>query len=288
MQTVSTDVQSYLEDHVADLLKRSQKGSLPPASFRSITARQRFTDLESGTRAQFLAAAQALATRLHTAMDARAKKGFFVALRQAKTIGRVAALKLDVKDKRAAVVRQIGPNVTLDSIKDLLDLPGELQKGAITPDVRPDSEVIVGDRASEETALYFLRAIEVQQVSPPRLGAGLLLRAVRDVAPDRVQQIAELVGDYGAAITPQELFAEHPEALSEDQRVQVLEDLERQTRPVRFMDPLGHPPKAVVQADDITITGPPRQMDEHVRWEFRGGEWVIEIRVSEEPRRTYQ
>lgn len=289
LHTVSSEVAAYLRDHVDDLLKRVERGSSAPAYFRRPEARHRFDELRTGTESQFVAAAQGLAADLHTAMDQRSKRGFFVALREIGEGGdlRAAALKLDVNDKRAAVVQLVDSDLELEMIKDLLDLPGELQKGAVTPDPRADSELVVGDKATEETAKYFLRALEVQQISPPSQGPSLLIRALKAVAPDHVQEMAEVISDYKTPVTPNQLFDDHPKVLSTVQRDEVLKLLEDETRPVRIINPIEKPPRAEVRADGISIAGPARIIDRQVAWTRRDGQWVIEIRVAQEPRRTY-
>ncbi len=288
--TVSTDVGAYLVEHIEDLLKRVERGSIPAARFRRPAALTRFEQLRSGSRAQFLAAAQDLTANLHTAMHPRSKPGFLVALRDRNGQGdrRAAVLKLDVHDEHAAVVRQVGSELELEAIKDLLDVPGELQKGAVIPDLRRDSDVIVGDKAIEQTAEYFLVALEVQQISPPRQGPSALIRVVNALAPDRVQEVAKVISAYEAPVTPQQLFDEHPDVLTDEQRAAVLQALEEQPRPVRIMNPVEGPPRSTVRAGGLSITGPATDVDRLVNWERREGEWVIEIHVSEEPRKTYQ
>lgn len=288
VHTVSDEIAVYLLDHVDDLMKRFGRGSIPPASFRSSAAGQRFYALREGDEAQFVAAAQELSTRLHTAMDARSKRGFLVAIREIGESPRVAVLKLDVHEEHAAVLHADREGVTLEAVQDLLDIPGELQKGAIVPDPRADSEVIVGDRATEETALYFLRALEIQQVCPARQGGGLVIQAVREISPDNERAVAELIAGYDAPVSPAQLFDDNPTALGRQARDEVLAQLDAQTRPVRLIDPVARPPKGIVTADGITITGPVRFINDRVRWEQRGPSWLIEISVAEEPRRTFQ
>jgi hypothetical protein len=293
LRVVSPETAEYLVDHVRDLLRRMQRSSdsTPPALFRRPAARQRFEQLTTGSQVQFLAAAQQLTSSLHTAMDQRSKRGFFVALRELndKGVRRSAALKLDVHDERAAVVRQTGPDLELESIRDLLDLPGELQKGAIHPDPRSDSDVVVGDKAGTDlTAQYFLRALEVLQISPARKGASVLISVVKKIAPARVAKVVEAISGYEGDVTPKKLFDEHRDVLSAAEREAVLKSLDEQPRPVRVMNPVEGPPKATVRADGISITGPAAEVDRRVKVDRRAGEWVIEIHVSEEPRRTYE
>jgi hypothetical protein len=290
LHTVSTDVGEYLIEHVEDLLKRVERGTIPPARFRRPAALTRFDQLRSGSQAQFLAAAQDLTSNLHTAMHPRSKPGFFVALRDRNGEGdrRAAVLKLDVHDERAAVVRQVGSDLELEAIKDLLDVPGELQKGAVHPDPRRDSDVVVGDKAIERTAEYFLLALEVQQISPPGKGPSVLIRVVNKLAPDRVQKVAEIISGYQAPVTPKQLFDDHPDVLTGEQLAAVLKGLEDEPRPVRTMNSVEGPPRSIVRAGSLSITGPATDVDRLVNWERSGGEWVIEIHVSEQPSKTYQ
>ncbi len=285
--SVSDAVSAYLVDHVSDLLRRVGAGSTEPARFRSLLAQGRFEQLIRGTDAQFVAVAQVLCERVHTAMDQRSKAGFLVALTvggDSETLGVV--LKLDVNEKHAAAVRQVGRDLELEAVQGLLDLPGALQKGAVFPDPRPASDVVVGDRM-DETALYFLRAIEVQQQARPDSAVRGLLSAVQRAAPGRLEATVADLDEYSQPVSPEDFFAQHPDLLSPAEQAAILAQLRTQTRPIEVIDPVRHPIAAVVRAGSIVIRGPRAEIDRSVTWVQGGGAWTIRISVTEPPSKSY-
>jgi len=274
-------------------LARATKGTSAPAYFATSDAKQRFTDLRTGSEDDFLAAADSLTQRLHTAMDERAKKGFIVAVRRSSDpngpagIAQVGVLKLDIHDEPAAAAREIEDELTLEAVQGLLDLPGELQKGAVYPDPRADSDLVVGDRVMVETAKYFLRSLDVQQIAAAGSATKSFVEVVAKVAPAKLDDVVEELDGYDHAISPTAFLAEHPELLDEHEREETLQGLEGLTRPVRIIDVPTKPPRVVVSADGISIRG--AVMDMHkVTWHPSNGGWQIQIDVSEEPRKSYE
>jgi hypothetical protein len=289
LRSVSTEIATYLTSHIDALHGRAVKESSPPAEFLAPEAKQRFQDLLSGSEDAFLAAAQELTANLHMAMPGNAARGFFVVLRESVAGSpRAAALKLDVQKRPMAAARQVGMDTLLESVKDLLDSPGELQKGAVYPDPRGDSQVVVGDKSIEDPAKYFLRAIQVEQIAHPRLGSSLVLRTVSAIAPAKAGAVAHAIARYTKEVTASKIFEDHPNLLAEAERTRVITSLESQTRPVRLVNPVLRPPRAVIKADGITISGLAAAVDPAVHWYRRDGKWVIEVSVSEEPRRLYE
>ncbi len=144
-ESVSSGVERYLLDHVASLLKRVPDGSSPPARFQSADGKERFQALLEGSESECLQAAEQLAQRVYKEMDKRSKPGFFVALRSDEEQRiRAAVLKLDIQTKSAAAMSRTGKGrLRLEAVKDLLEVPGQLQKGAVFRDDRPASDVVV-------------------------------------------------------------------------------------------------------------------------------------------------
>jgi hypothetical protein len=144
---VPPDIETYLNDHRESLLERAQTDKLAEAHFADGNALDRFRKLASGTNTEFVAVAQTLAARLHAGMDARSRRGFFVAATFADTHQTQSmVLKLDASPKTLAAIGGTATNPVLESVDDLLDVPGELQKGAVFPDPRAHSDVCVGDK----------------------------------------------------------------------------------------------------------------------------------------------
>jgi hypothetical protein len=289
IQTVSSEIRRYLDRHMDDLLGRAGRGASAPAFFRGEDAEGRFVHLQLGSSKEFVASAGVLTGRLHTAMDNRSKRGFLVAVRRSLDSEEVQAgvLKLDVHDEPAAAARQTGDELQLEAVADLLDLPGDLQKGAVFPDPRAESEVVVGDRVMAETAQYFLRALEVQQIAAPSSATKSLIDVVGSVATGKVDAFVQELDSYDEPVSPQAVFDDHPDLLSDEEREQVLGRLEEQPRPVRIVNPAARPPRVVVSVDGITIRGGVEDMRK-VRWVQQGGGWQIQIEVSQEPRKRYE
>src|SRR5947199_262231 len=126
---VSPELAEYLEEHLDWLLRGANGHKTPPAEFLTQDARDRFARLGTGTQTQFIAAAQQFLDRLMANMDARSKRGFFVAVRRREdgtrpAVVHAAVMKLDVSDKTAAAVAEQDGAPTLEAFRGLLDTPG--------------------------------------------------------------------------------------------------------------------------------------------------------------------
>jgi hypothetical protein len=198
-------------------------------------------------------------------------------------------LKLDVKPTAgAAVSRGAGGRRRLEAVEELLDLPGELQKGAIVPDGRPDSEVVVGDRLPE-TSLYFLRGFEVRQVSAPGPAVKTLLNTVRQVAPKSVGAVAAALDATPQATTVDQFLVDHGDLLDEPERAALEGRLEQVKRPIRLLDTRQHPTTRIVTADGVVIRGPASTLTTtKLRWETRRGGFRILIDVDDEPTERWE
>lgn len=286
-RTISSGIRAYLEAHVNDLLARIDHGSIAPAVFRSAEGAERFAKLNTGTNAEFLTNAQTLAERLHQRMDNRTKKGFFVALRE-DTETLAAVLKLDVHDAAAAAVRfdAVG-EATLEAVADLLDIPGELQKGGIVPDQRPNSDIVVGDKLTV-TSLYFLDALDVEQRAAPGPATADLVRVVQSVVPEKAESVAEALEGEPERISIGSFFEAHADLLDEDQTEEVLDRARVKRRPIVEVDPSSYALRETVEADGITIRGLASTLRQKMRILERPGGFRIQIDVDERPRRTYK
>ena len=284
MRTVSGDLEEYLEAHVNDVVRRRNDGRSPPSSFNSSDAKARLERLLNGSEQEFLESAQLLATRLQKEMDGRTKRGFFVALvRTSEGNAEAAVLKLDVNEEFAATIgTDDAGEPDLEAVKDLLDIPGDLQKGAVYPDSRDDSELTVADKLSE-TSLYFLRALDVQQVSAAGAATKLLLQAVRDVDPERLLDVSKAL-ETETRTTPKDFFDRNEGLIEPDKREEVLNRLEHVKRPVRFIDPTAHALVGAYRSDGLMIRGPMSVLREQITVVPRPGGWRIQIDVTEKPR----
>jgi hypothetical protein len=288
LESVSADVESYLLAHVVRLLEGAANGSSPPARFQSADGKDRFQLLLEGSDGEFLQAAEQVAQRLHKEMDNRAKPGFFVAMRSREGQRTWATvLKLDIHAKSGAAMSRTGPGrPTFEAVKDLLDIPGQLQKGVVFRDDRGGSDIVVGDRLTE-TAFYFLRAIDAVQMSKPGQAISAVVNAVAKVAgPKRTVPVIRAL-ETEQETTPEEFFARHPDLLEEHERAQVYDQLRVRRRPVDRFDARQHVLDEIVTADGITVRGRATTMADKLRVFERPGGWRIEINVDEEPQHEF-
>ncbi len=284
-RATSSEIRLYLEAHVGALTAKATAGSLSPAVFRTEDARTRIGRLATGTKAQFLASSQQVADRLYAQMDQRAKRGFFVTLRRiGPTVG--AALKLDVHDAAAAALRtDARGEPTLEAVEDLLDIPGELQKGAIVPDARVDSEVIVGDKLAM-TSLYFLAALDVQQHVAAGPATADLLRVVQQVAPAKAAATAAAL-EQETRVSVRDFFDRHHDLLDDEEKDEVLDRVRVRRRPIDAIDPETYALREEIEADGIVIRGRSLTIREKLRITQRPGGYRLQIDVDEQPRRRY-
>jgi len=217
-------------------------------------------------------------------MDNRAKRGFIVTLRLRGPQGS-AALKLDVSDAAAAALRtNPGGEPTLEAIQDLLDLPGQLQKGAVAPDSRPDSDVVVGDKLTV-TSQYFLEALDVQQHVAAGPATADLLTVIQAIAPTKASAAAAAI--ERATRTTVRDFLRRQRNFTDEERENILASATVRTRPIDLIDPTSYALREEISADGITVRGRSEVMRERVRIVRRPGGFRIEIDVSESPRRRF-
>jgi hypothetical protein len=195
-------------------------------------------------------------------------------------------LKLDVHDAAAAALRtDSAGEPTLEAVKDLLDIPGELQKGAIVPDPRGDSDVIVGDKLTV-TSLYFLEALDAQQHVAAGPATADFLRVVQEVAPTKVAAAAAPL-EQETRVSIRAFFDRHDDVLDEDEEQQVLERARVRRRPIDEIDPESYALREEIEAHGITIRGRAATIREKLVILQRPGGYRIQIDVNEQPRRRY-
>ncbi len=283
-------VDKFLFDHYGALRTKAQKSDSPMAFFFDSSAKDLFTALQTGSDPDFFAAAHTVAARLIGEMDGRMEPGLLICLRivDGDTTS-AAVLKLEVVTPNSAVLDKLdsGEEV-LEAVTNVLDAPGELQKGAVIDDVRDGSDVIVGDKLTKD-ALYFPRALGIRTEARARDGAAELVSAVSNRLPSITARVVEALPTVEKS-TPAEVLqaisTDVPE-LTEQVRTEITSVLEQQPRPVRRVDPKA-PLKRVVRAGGITIQGSVSAM-RSIGWDIMpDGRWRITIDVPEEPTSEYR
>ena len=286
----SAGVDAFLVDHCRELLNKAGRSESPSAAFVDNAARTLVEALRSGSEDEFLTASQQLAARLIGAMDRRMEPGLLVCLQiQAGVEYLAALLKLEVVTPNSAVLDRLDTGEeTLEAVSNVLDAPGDLQKGALINDPRPNSEVIVGDKLTKD-ALYFPRAFGIRTEARPADGTVELIAAIHTrlpIATERVVAALPEVTEEQVGSVLLQLGERIPE-LDQDIQSEVQNVLREKPKPVLRVYPKAAV-KRVIRAGGITIGGPASAM-RNVAWEqLPNGNWQITIEVAEMPRAEYQ
>ena len=218
------------------------------------------------------------------------RAGFFVAATFTDgTNSQAMVLKLDASSKKLAAMSGSGANRVLKSVEDLLDMPGDLQKGAVFPDPRSHSEVCVADK-NRESALYYLTAIEVGQHELPTKGIKALLSVISDVSPAHVEPVITALESVTNRTPAAEVLKQVMPPISPQSQADINGRLAALRRPVADVDPTGYATQGVVDIDGIVIRGPAARIRDDVSWQKdpNGSGYVISVRVAHLPTKRYE
>lgn len=290
-RTVPAGVEGFLLDHVGALAKLA-KESHPVAHFGDDIDRTSFELLLGGEAKLFLSTARKYCSQVHREMTKKpaAQAGFLVFAHtphraDGSSIRRVAILKLDYSKKKVARAELSDPsNPAIEDVQDALELPGELQKGALYPDPRADSDVLVGDRA-RDVAMYFLDGLGLTEVASPSKAVPQLLAAVHRAAPQAIPAVVERLEALTARVAATAFLELNGDVLDEQVRGEVVRELRNARRPAVDIDPTRYEVRGEIVAGPLKIVGP-RATIYAATWERndRGG-WTIKVDASVEPER---
>ncbi len=291
---IEDGVMGFLGDHINSLFTMAKApDATPPGRFAHRDAQRLFRDLHTGSESEFLAAADALTRRLIGRMNRATAEGLLVCVRAetAADDGRVAGvLKLQVVAPNAAVLRALDSgDIVLTAVKDLLDSPGDLQKGALVASRLPDGHVLCGDRVTH-IARYFPDAFGIQIFCRPSVATRAFFDAVEEFAEPLISEVAAAWPAVRPG-SPREVLAELGQKvpdLTASLQADIAERLETAARPVARLDTT-RTVKETCQAGEITISGPIDEMRRHVRVAARpGGGWRITVESVDRPAPGHQ
>jgi hypothetical protein len=227
-------VNAFLGEHIQGLQELTRSRSTQPGRFTDSSAQDLFRSLLYDEEPGFLAAVDTLTKRLIGAMDQRTKPGLLICLRA--TDGEVilaGVLKLQVVSPRGAVLEQLdtGEEV-LSAVTDVLDKPGDLQKGALVSSALAADRVMTGDHLIPNAA-YFPNALGIKIYSRPSEAVGQLLGVVAEVAPELAESVAANLASIPSGEAPTVLAAlgKQVPALTRDVQAGLAEALRHRPRP---------------------------------------------------------
>lgn len=294
LRDVDDGIDAFLGAHITGLRAMTTRNGTSPGSFTDPEARRLFRNLYSGSDNDFLTAADTLTKRLISKMDARTASGLLVCLRAHDAQEQYGGvLKLQVVAQHAAVLEELASGqVGLSAVRDLLDKPGDLQKGVLSTSWLAENRIMIGDQLGQDAA-YFPKAFDIQVYARPAAAASELLAAIEVVSPELVMPTAAALPSVPSD-TPETVLAalghKVPE-LTPDIQADVADVLARQARPVARID-TGRVTRETITAGEIKISGPVSQMRQYVQVERADGmgseQWTITVTSLREPKRTYR
>lgn len=278
---------AFLIGHFEAMRELAANEDSPLSTFFDADAKKLFETLRTGTEDEFLTAAHSLCLRLIAEMDGRMEPGLLVCL-QIDEDGALSAgaLKLEVVAPNSAILEKLdsGEEV-LTAVTDVMDAPGELQKGALVDDPRAGSDVIVGDRLPENS-LYFPRGLGIRTEQKAIDAAADLILAIEKahgtaVATKAVTALPK-VQEARVDSVLKDLQSSVPE-LDNPALEAIKAKLDARPRPVGRVA-TNTPLKQVIRASGVTIHAPINSVVKVSSNTNPTGGWRIIIDVPDEPK----
>jgi hypothetical protein len=292
LRPIDTGINDFLADHIRDLRHLAATHQTQPGRFVDGEAQALFRSLRYDETPAFLATVDSVTKRLIGNMDQRTRSGLLVCLRGNEGSDLVAAvLKLQVVAEHGAVLEKLDSgDEVLSAVTDLLDKPGDLQKGALVTSTLPEGQVLTGDRLARQDAIYFPDALGIQLYARPSEAVSELLDAVEATVPELVAPVAAALRSIPAgnsAAVLSELGNRIPE-LDGSRQADVAERLEHLKRPVGTID-TGQRLRERIKIGEITVSGPMDAMRQYARIEHIHDQdrWQVVVEGTAEPKRSH-
>ncbi|MFG1685199.1 hypothetical protein ACGFNP_33910 [Nonomuraea sp. NPDC049269] len=281
-------VNAFLGGHAQALQDLTARRQFPPGRFTDHETRALFHNIYAGTDTQFLDAADVLTKRLISRMDRRTTPGLLVAIRAnyGDTERVAGVLKFEVVAEHAAVLRELESGaLELSAARNMLDAPGDLQKGALIASWLADDRAMIGERLTQGSA-YFPGALGIQIYQSPLHTMSNFIDVIAEVAPEIVDRVIEALPTVPSG-EPAEVLGHlenKVDELDEVLQIEITHRLENLPRPVGRIE-TGQRLSRVIEAGPIRISGPVSEMlaKVDVREALDEG-WRVVIRADAEPR----
>ncbi|MCW2890420.1 MAG: hypothetical protein JWL58_7282 [Streptosporangiaceae bacterium] len=291
-EEIEDEVRTFFVEHIQALQTMSRKSDSPPhGRFVDVEAQSLFQALHMGNAPEFLNSAGTLTKRLIGRMNRSTNRGLLACVRAEGDSGRIgAALKLEIVSPTGTTLEELASGeIRLASVTNVLDQPGDLQKGALVASGMPAEEVVCGDTLTYQSR-YFPEAFGIQVFARPSHGPSAFLKAV-------AQSDTQLAGPVAAALpqvkpgTLREVvgeIGEHVPAFDMGTQAGVIDALEHIPRPIAHLD-TSKRVTAVIEQGDVTIKGPAPVIHEAVQLRERpDGTWEAVISFDREPKIIYR
>jgi hypothetical protein len=291
-ENLETSVRRFFVEHIVALIKKSQKtDSPPPGRFVDPEAQELFQSLHMGDATEFVGAAGVLTKRLIKRMNHTTKRGLLVCLRAESPTERIGAvLKLEVVASTGATLEELASGqVRLSAVTNIMDQPGELQKGALATSQMPAEEVLCGEAFNYQSR-YFPEAFGIQVFARPSRGSSGLLNAValsdRHLAPQIAEALPQMAPGSLRDVVSE--LGKHLPALDSETRTTVIDTLERGRLPITYVNTQENV-TAMIDQGGMIIKGSAAVFHDavQIRQNEEGG-WEAVVRFDMEPKISYR
>ncbi|MEU5877911.1 hypothetical protein [Spirillospora sp. NPDC047279] len=244
-----------------------------------------------GDAEEFVNAAGILTKRLIGHMNKRTNGGLLACVRAEGDSERISAvLKLEVVAPTGTTLEELASGeIRLATVTNVLEQPGDLQKGALVASGMSAEEVICGDTLSQQ-AHYFPEAFGIQVYARPSQGPSALLTAV-------ARHDSQLAGPVAAALSqvaPGPLrdvltrLSTHVPGLDATAQREIIDTLEQLRRPIGYLQ-TGRAVTAVIEQGELLIKGPAALILHDVEIRQRpDGKWEAAMGFEHEPKISYR
>lgn len=293
LRPIDKGINHFLADHIRDLRHLTVTRQTQPGRFVDAEAQALFRSLRYDETPGFLTTVDALVKRLIGKMDHRTKPGLLICLRANDGADLIAGvLKLQVVAEHAAVLERLDSgDEVLSAVTDLLDKPGDLQKGALVTSTLPEGQVLTGDRLTGQDAIYFPAAFGIQLYARPSVSVGEFLDAVEARAPELVAPVAAALPSVPPG-NPETVLSElgnRVPDLDDSRQADVAQHLERLKRPLGIID-TARRSREQIKIGDIIISGPIDAMRQYVQIHHVHDQqrWQVIVDGTVEPKRSHR
>jgi hypothetical protein len=289
---IEDKVRAFFVEHIQALRAMSRgKDAPPPGRFIDSEAQSLFQSLHMGDTTEFLGSAGVLTKRLIGRMNHSTKRGLLACIRAEGPSERIGAvLKLEIISPTGATLEELASGeIRLAAVTNIMNQPGNLQKGALVANGMAAEEVLCGDTLNYQ-ASYFPEAFGIQVFARPSRGSPALLNTIAGSGAQLARQVAETMPQVepGPLREVVKTLGEHIPAFDPETQTGIIGTLENSQRPITYVNTQNEI-TAVIEQGGIIIKGSATviHQDVQLRPDSAGG-WEAVVRFENEPKITYR
>lgn len=281
LRPITPGVSEYMEAHLNDLYKKDNVTG--KANFDNKEARDRFEVLREGSEKDFLDVTRVYSESMANVISGRMKSGFIVTIRR-DFQGEIqsAVLKLDHQKGTTGTMQELERGkYDIGIVKGLLDIPGQLQKGAVYPDGRSGSDVVIGEKYG--TTNYFAKVLGVNLQLPGALSAKQFAAILaKSLSRKKAMYAIRNLVSRDKKVEPLKVLKEL--VADEKDRGKINTEIKSLGNGLSDYVPSQHPIKMEISVDNIQIIASADAVHRQIDIKKDGDRWTVTITSESEPK----